>query len=149
MSDLIKWDKRFLELAVHVSTWSKDPSTKVGAVIARGNTEISMGYNGFPKCIIDYDELYLNKEIKYQYIIHAELNAILKAGQEGRDIKGATLYTSPLPPCISCAAIIMGAGITRVVSRFTTPKEDSKYKDFTATAEMFIRGGINYSFNLC
>ena len=49
-----KWDKRFLELAKLVGSWSKDPSTKVGAVIVDCNNRIiSVGYNGFPKGVKD------------------------------------------------------------------------------------------------
>ena len=44
----VKWDKRFLELSRHVSNWSKDPSTKVGAIITDGIKIVSMGFNGLP-----------------------------------------------------------------------------------------------------
>ena len=50
---LPKWDRRWLELAQYISKWSKDPSTQVGAVIARENKLISLGYNGFPEGIDD------------------------------------------------------------------------------------------------
>ena len=48
------WDARFLELAHHESRWSKDPSTKVGAVIANDQHQVlSLGYNGFPRGVED------------------------------------------------------------------------------------------------
>ena len=45
-----KWDMRFLELAALVATWSKDPSTQVGAVIVDSAKRIvSVGFNGAPR----------------------------------------------------------------------------------------------------
>ena len=108
-----KWDKNFLELAKTVSTFSKDPSTKVGAVIAdNDNRVISIGYNGFPKGIRDDNRLD-NRELKYEMIVHAEANALLFASAP---VKGCTIYTWPFQPCSICASLIIQAGIRRVVS---------------------------------
>lgn len=107
------WDLRFLQLAKHISSWSKDPSTKVGAVIVDPNRRIvSTGYNGFPRNVND-DSRYDNRELKYEMIIHAEVNAILFAD---RNLNGCTLYTYPLMPCSRCASIVIQSGIKRVVS---------------------------------
>jgi dCMP deaminase len=74
-----KWDKNFLELAKTVSTFSKDPSTQVGAVIVDDDKRvISIGYNGFPKGVRD-DHRLDNRELKYEMIVHAEANALLFA----------------------------------------------------------------------
>ena len=59
-----KWDKRFLEMAGLVASWSKDPSTKVGTIAVRNRTVIAQGYNGFPRGIND-DERYDNRTVKY------------------------------------------------------------------------------------
>ena len=75
------WDARFLEVAVLVSKWSKDPSTKVGAVIAKGKFVVSLGFNGHPARVADSAERLEIREIKYRTIIHAEINAILSAGK--------------------------------------------------------------------
>ena len=93
----MKWDQRFLELAKLVSTWSKDPSTKVGAVIAHDRKIISVGYNGFPEGVLDTAERYYDRETKYKYMVHAERNALLFANTS---VKGMTLYTYPFMPCI-------------------------------------------------
>ena len=109
-----KWDLRFLKLAMTVSSWSKDPSTKVGAVIVRQDkTVASLGYNGFPRNMPDFDELYANREEKYSRIIHAEINAVLHAREQ---LTGYTLYTYPLLPCDRCMVQMMQAGIKRIVS---------------------------------
>ena len=65
MSD--KWDLRFIELAHHISSWSKDPSTKVGCVVVGADREIrSTGFNGFPRGIDDSLERLQNREEKYR-----------------------------------------------------------------------------------
>ena len=112
-----KWDKRFLGLAREVSSWSKDPSTKVGAVLADGKHVVSVGYNGFPSTCEDKQEWNDDRETKYRLVIHAEANAIANArGPVG----GLTLYTYPLCPCRDCARLIAGHGIKRVVSQVDT-----------------------------
>ena len=129
-----KWDDRFLGLAQHVAGWSKDPSTKVGAVIA-GDDHIvrGLGYNGFPRGVPDTPANYENREIKYDRIIHAEMNAVLNASGP---VAGCTLYGWPLPPCIRCAAFIIQAGIKRVVAPEYT---DGRWKDSCSKAFYLCR----------
>ena len=112
------WDRRFLKLAAHIADWSKDPSTKVGAVIVRPDRTIaSLGFNGFPMGTDDSYELYKDRESKYQRIVHAEMNALLFLRERAI---GFTLYTWPFLPCDRCAACVIQAGIARVVSRSCT-----------------------------
>lgn len=111
-----KWDLRFLGLAKMVSTWSKDPSTRVGAVLVRPDLTIcSVGYNGFPRGVPDRQEDLNTRERKYSRIIHAEVNAILNAHER---VDGYTLYVWPPgygPTCDRCATQVIQSGITRVV----------------------------------
>ncbi len=111
---LDKWDHRFLILAGHISEWSKDPSTKVGAVIThtRSKRVVSMGFNGFPAGVQDTEERLTDRETKYEMVVHAEQNALMFAGDRA---EGCTLYVHPLPPCARCAVMIIQAGIKRVV----------------------------------
>lgn len=102
-----KWDRRFIAVAELVSTWSKDPSTKCGAVIVRPDRTIaSVGYNGFPRGCSDADEIYADRPLKYARVVHAEVNSILAAREP---LNGYTLYTS---------AVIIQSGITRVVHEY-------------------------------
>ena len=121
MSD-IKWDRRLLELAKHISTWSKDPSTQVGAVVALGRDVLGVGYNGFPKGVNDDPERYNNRELKYKLVVHAEVNALLMAG---RKAKGATIYVYPtffLPSmCNECCKVAIQSGIREVVGYDIVP----------------------------
>ncbi len=129
------WDTKFLDLAEHISEWSKDPSTKVGAVIVDQNRRIiSTGYNGFPVGIMDSFDRYSNRNIKYEMIIHAEANAILFAKQ---DLHGMAIYTTPLQPCSRCASLIIQSGIKKVVS-YSSSEENPRWKDnFALAKELF------------
>ena len=70
---LKKWDLRFLEMARNAASWSKDPSTKVGAIIVDDDKRvISVGYNGFPKGVRD-DERLDDRQEKYKIIVTQKL----------------------------------------------------------------------------
>lgn len=112
----VKWDARFMRLAEEISTWSKDPSTKVGAVIVNDDRRmLATGYNGFPRGINDTEERLNNREEKYPRIIHAELNALMNALYNGVSVKDATLYVYGLPICSDCSKSVIQSGIKRVV----------------------------------
>lgn len=107
------WDARFLGLAQHVSTWSKDPSTKVGAVLIhpRDHAVVSTGFNGFAPGADDSPHLYADREYKYAHVIHAEVNA-LRLSQV--PTTGLWLYSS-FPCCPNCLRAALDAGVSRVV----------------------------------
>ena len=108
-----KWDLRYMELARLIATWSKDPSTRVGAVAVRlNNTIASTGFNGFAPGADDSPHLYADREYKYANVIHAEDNALRRCSDE--DSTGGTLYSS-FPCCPSCMAKIAQRGFLRVV----------------------------------
>ncbi len=133
------WDKRFLELAEHVSAWSKDPSTQVGAVIVDAKRRIlAVGYNGFPRGIDDNPDILADRDEKYSLTVHAEMNAILNSGAMPR-LEDATLYAT-LFPCNECAKAIIQAGVTRVVSYEPT---NERWKESHAIArQMFDGAGV-------
>jgi dCMP deaminase len=111
----MKWDRRFLRLADHISGWSKDPSTRVGCVVVGPDREIrSTGFNGFPRGIADTEERLATRELKYSLICHAEENAIMHAARIGVSLRGCSAYVT-WPPCTRCARSLVQAGISRVV----------------------------------
>lgn len=128
-----KWDQRYLELAELVSTWSKDPSTRTGAVIVGpDNFLISVGYNGFPRLVQDSLDRLDNRDLKYKMIVHCERNAIIAAK---RDLAGCTLYTYPFMSCAPCAGMVIQAGISRCVAPFN---DNPRWQeDFKLTQQMF------------
>jgi dCMP deaminase len=105
-----------MELAKAVSTWSKDPSTQCGAIIIGADGQvISQGYNGFPRNMLDNDDLYEDRSTKYKRIVHGEMNAIYNAALNGVSVKDATLYVYGLPCCHECAKAIIQCGIKEVI----------------------------------
>lgn len=131
------WDSKFIGLAEHISSWSKDPSTKVGAVITdKDNRIVSVGYNGFPRGVKDDGRLDDRSE-KLEMIVHGEMNAIIFAQ---RSLKGCTLYTYPFQPCSRCASMIVQSGIDRVVS--LENKNDRWKESFERSSQIFQEAGV-------
>ena len=141
-----KWDTRFLNLAEHISTWSKDPSKKIGAVAVGDQRQIlAQGYNGFPRGISDADERYDNREEKYKLVVHAEMNVIYNASYNGVSLNGSTLYVHGLPVCSDCAKGVIQVGISRVVM----PQQeipDHWTESWSLTQSMFDEAGIQSEF---
>ena len=141
MNDI--WNRRFLELASFISNWSKDPSTKVGAVIVDCNRRIiSTGYNGFPIGVSDDQERLENREFKYKAILHAEENAIMFAK---KDLSRCSLYVSSLPPCSHCASLIIQSGIKNV---YTWEQEipERWQESINITKTMFKESGVSLNY---
>ena len=115
--DYISWDEYFMGVALLAAQRSKDPNTQVGAcIVDEQNRILSTGYNGFPHGCSD-DEFPWNRdeslgETKYQFVVHAELNAILNS--RGKTLAGAKVYVG-LFPCNECAKAIIQAGLSEVV----------------------------------
>ncbi len=141
-----KWDERYLALAKQISQWSKDPSTKIGAIaVGEKGQVLAQGFNGFPRGIDDSDDRYYNKETKYKYVVHAEMNVIFNATYSGVSLDGATLYITGLPACSDCAKGIIQVGIKRVVMEKTElPKHWQDSCKFTE--KLFQESGVEYVF---
>jgi dCMP deaminase len=137
-----KWDQRYLALAKEVSTWSKDPSTQVGAVTVGSKKEVlSQGFNGFPRGINDTDERYHHRETKYKLVVHAEMNAIYNATYSGTSLDGATLYVYGLPICSECAKGIIQVGIKKVVVE-KSKELDNWNESVQLSQKMFDEAGV-------
>ena len=137
------WDYRFMEIAIQISTWSKDPSTRVGAVITNNYHQIiSTGFNGFPAQIEDNERLD-DRQTKYRMIIHAEMNAILNC-RDRSQLKGASMYVYPLMPCERCAAHIIQAGIKHVIFPYPDANDAKWGTENQMTLDMFREAGVKY-----
>ena len=116
-NDYIAWDDYFMGVSLLAAERSKDPSTQVGAcIVSDDNRILSTGYNGFPQGCSD-DDFPWNRdasagETKYNFVVHAELNAILNAG--GKSLVGSRIFVS-LFPCHECAKAIIQADRKSVV----------------------------------
>jgi len=109
------WDQTFLTLAKETAKRSKDPSTKVGAVIVGPDNEVrSLGYNCFPRGVDDDAPGRLDRPLKYKWLEHAERNAVYNAARVGIPLKGCSIYVSWLP-CSDCSRAIIQSGLTELV----------------------------------
>jgi dCMP deaminase len=152
-----RWDDYFMDIALRTARMSKDPSTKVGAVLVRADMPlriISTGYNGFPSGIYDTAARLNDRDLKLQLVVHAEQNALLSAAAEGISTKGSILYIAACdaagknawggPPCIRCTVELIQAGVIGVVSR---PFKDvpSRWKESVELARAALEeAGISY-----
>lgn len=140
----IKWHQRYLDLAKEVSTWSKDPSTKVGAVAVGSKGQVlSQGYNGFPRKINDDKERLNNRETKYKYVVHAEMNCVYNASYNGVSLDGATMYVYGLPICSECAKGIIQTGINKIVIPKQTVPEKWQ-KSWKLSLDMFEEADVQW-----
>jgi dCMP deaminase len=148
---LNSWDQHYISLLAPWARKSKDPSTKVGAIAVHpeDHSVLTMGFNGFPRGVEDdpakVPERYLG-DARYAWTIHAEPNVICNAARHGIRLKGATVYVS-LPPCETCAGLLVQAGVARVVydGVFTDQwraRRASKYIDNTLALTMLSEGRV-------
>tara|TARA_R110002074_G_scaffold198757_1_gene366426 strand:+ start:968 stop:1426 length:459 start_codon:yes stop_codon:yes gene_type:complete len=138
-----KWDKRFIRVAQEVSSWSKDPSKQIGAVIVKDKRILATGYNGFPKGIDDSEDKYNNRELKYELVVHAEMNAIYNASFHGVSLKDTTMYVWGLPVCNECAKGIIQVGINRIV--MAAEDVPQRWIDsYSKSKQLFIESGCKF-----
>lgn len=111
------WDVFFLEVAEAWAARSKDPTTRVGAIVVNADrVQVAQGYNGFPRGVVDDPVRWELRDEKLAWTVHAEANAIANAARVGAPTAGATLYVTPVFPCLDCAKLLVQAGIRRVVT---------------------------------
>jgi dCMP deaminase len=141
------WHSRYLKLAEHLSSWSKDPSTKVGCVIVGPDKDIrATGFNGFPRGVAD-DERLNDRDRKYMIICHAEENAIMNAARVGVPLQGCTAYVT-WPPCTRCARSLIQAGICAVC--FPSAEVPERWRaDFEISVALLKEAGIDaFAFDM-
>ena len=134
------WDARFMELAKAVAQWSKDPSTKTGAVLAGSDHRlVSVGFNGFPASVPDRDDWLAERDVRLRMTVHAEINAILFSRGVPQD---STLYVWPWPPCGPCAAAAVQVGIRRFFAPNPTETRRERWAlDFEMAHRLIVESG--------
>ena len=153
-AERLRRDRHFLELALKHSEFSRDPETRVGAVIVGPAGEVrSMGYNRFPEGIAETPERLAHREVKLSLTVHAELVAIMNAARVGIPLQGCTLYFAQTDdsglvwggvPCTRCTEHILMAGIAEVIS-FPTKRAPSKWRqDWAFARDLFRESGLTH-----
>lgn len=128
-------DLRFLKEAyAYASDYSTDPHTQTGVVIVKRKRILAMGANHAPEGVVMTAERN-ERPLKYNFIEHAERNAIYSAAKKGVKLEGSVLY-SPWCPCAECARAIIQAGISEVVTH--------KEMDELSTKHMKIMGNERF-----
>lgn len=137
-------DAVFMTAVYLAAQRSKDPSTHIGAVLVKDGDIFSSGWNGFGRKVLDLPERWNNKEIKYQFVCHAEFNSVLNAARKGLSPVGAVLYTNGIP-CMDCAKAVVQGGISEIVVHKQWPILPHRVKWNTShiiSEEMFSEAGI-------
>lgn len=143
MSLSSKWHKRYLELAKHISLWSKDRSTKVGcAIVSNDNRILSLGYNGFPRGINDDLEERHERPLKYKFAEHAERNAIYNSDVS---LKGASCYVTMFP-CADCCRAIIQTGMVEVVVEMPDWEDERWGESFKVSRDMLSEAGVKLTY---
>ena len=108
------WDEWFIKMMYLIASKSKDPKTKIGAVLVKDNRIISSGYNGICRGVNDNVPERLVRPAKYMWFEHGERNSIYSAARHGISTMGSTMYTNGIP-CVDCARAIIQSGVIKVV----------------------------------
>lgn len=138
------WDEFFMRHVYLAATKSKDPRTRIGAILVKDKHIVSSGYNGFGRGVKDLKERYEDRETKYSYICHAEFNSVLQCAKLGISSLGATLYT-PGFPCSECCKTIVQGGISTIVLHKQWPNltySEKWVKSFQISEQMIKEAGI-------
>ena len=134
-----KWHKSFFIEALHTTTRSKDPSTKVAAIVVNQKKRIiSTGYNGPPQGCVDK---VMTRDVRLLRSLHAELNSVLFASQPLDD---CTIFVTA-PCCAQCMAAIIQVGITTVYCLKPEKEFAGRWLDSCNEAELMAQeAGIEY-----
>lgn len=130
-----------------MSSKSKDPATKVGAIVVGPDNEIRLtGFNGIPQGVEDRPERYTRELVgdsaigeKYLWCSHAEENTVSFAAREGIRLKGTTIVVTHMP-CARCARMLVNAGVSEVVVANGTTSMPKR--EFDVATRMFREAGV-------
>ena len=139
------WNEYFMRHVYLAASKSKDPKTKIGAVLIREKNIIATGYNGFPVGVSDLPERYGDRETKYKFVCHAEANAVLASAKFGISTQSSTLYSQGVP-CHECAKTLIQAGISSIFIHKQWPNlihVDAWVKSIELSYVMFSEAGIS------
>lgn len=143
----MSWYTRYMDLARHVSTWSKDKSTKVGCVIVAPDERsvVAMGYNGFPRGANDEIPERHARPLKYEWTEHAERNAIYNAANRGIALHDCVMYLHWFP-CTDCARAIVQTGIRQLNCPTPDFKDERWGEKFEIALQILREGRVTVRF---
>jgi dCMP deaminase len=140
------WDDRFMNLALHVQQWSRDPRTKVGCVIVGTANDVrSIGYNGLPRGVDDNEKYRYEPPDKYKWLEHAERNAIYNAARAGISLDGCRMYV-PWFPCADCARAIIQSGLIELIASEPDFSHQKWGDDFRIATQLLKEANVRVRF---
>lgn len=147
---VMDWNDYFGDIADVVRTKSKDPSSQIGAVIVGPDNEIrSTGFNGFPRGIDELDPKRWERPIKYQYVEHAERNAIYNAARVGTSTKDCRLifigFGPPTVPCVECTKAVIQSGIIEVIGIPYKEMPEHWAEDLAFSKKLLDEAGVKFT----
>jgi dCMP deaminase len=118
------WDEYFMNIARAVASRSTCTRRSVGAIVVKDKRILATGYNGAPAGLrhCDHSAGGDMRDGHCARSTHAEQNALVQAAKYGTPIDGATLYCTD-QPCLTCAKLLVNAGVRRVVFEGEYPDE--------------------------
>lgn len=141
----VSWDKTFFDIIDVIAQRSDDPNTKLGAIIVSpDNNIISIGYNGLPRGI-EPTELNTTRPTKYDYMEHAESNAILNCVRNSIAIPQRSKLYVQMVPCVTCTRAIIQAGIGEVIIGNTVSSNPKWEEDWATSNTMLTEAGIKWN----
>ena len=134
----MNWGDYLMGFADHAARKSKDPSTRVGAMLTRDRRVLCTGFNGLPQGVKDTPERYERPQ-KYLLVAHAEANVLATAARYGIQTEGSEMYVTHFP-CSGCAKLIVQSGVKKVVVGPGTTSMPNE--EFEAAQDMFYEAGV-------
>jgi dCMP deaminase len=144
----MNWQEFYMRHVYLAASKSKDPTTRIGAILEKNNRLIASGFNGFPYGVRDTEDRYKDRTLKHQLVVHAEANAVLQGALMGHSTQDSTLYTQGIP-CSECMKSIIQAGIVKIVVHKQWPNltHSPKWVESFKVAEMMMtEAGITLDY---
>jgi len=139
------WDEFFMRHVYLCAQKSKDPRTKISAILVKDNIIISEGFNGFARGVKDFKERYYDRDTKLTFICHGEFNSVLNAARNGISTLNSICYTQGIS-CINCTKTLIQAGIKELVVHHQWPTSEKWVKEAEISKIMFYEAGINIRY---
>jgi dCMP deaminase len=135
---------KYMQLATYqANLFSKDPSTKVGALFLAPQSlqVLTAGYNGFPRGIDETKVERWTRPQKLLYVSHAEANGIANACRHGTPLENSIAIVTMFP-CATCAKLMIQAGISELVTYVPDLSCPRWGNEFKYSLEMLEEAGV-------
>jgi dCMP deaminase len=140
--DINKASKYYQLAKYQADLFSKDPSTKVAAILLAHDTFqiLSTGFNGICRKLKETEERW-TRPLKYKWVAHAELNAIANAARSGVKVESSICVVTMFP-CVDCCKALIQSGIDTIVTEKPDMDNLRWGEDFKISLEMMEEVGI-------